>query len=81
MRIEFRPDDIWVEDGAWDEPDVRIEGRLPHIVQLTTASTVAGLPNPAVRSGRAALGGIARRRVRITGSRALGRRLLQLLRI
>ena len=40
---------------------------------------LAGVPNPARAHGRAALGRLRRRDVRIVGDRALGRKLLQLL--
>lgn len=79
IRLEFSDAGVLVEDGSWLAPDVVIEGRLPDIVHMTVASTVAGVPNPAVRGGRAAFGHITRRRVRIAGRRALGRRLLQLM--
>jgi hypothetical protein len=40
---------------------------------------VVGLPNPVARDGRAALARIADGRVRISGDRALARRLLAIL--
>jgi hypothetical protein len=39
----------------------------------------AGFPNPARVRGRAALARVARRHVRVTGDRALARKLLRLL--
>ena len=79
VRIAFEADEVVVEDGSWEMPDLVIAGRLPHIVHLTTTPTLAGVPNPARAHGRAALGRLRRRDVRIEGDRALGRKLLQLL--
>jgi hypothetical protein len=79
VRIAFEEDEVVVEDGIWEVPDLVIAGRLPHIVHLTTTPMVAGVPNPAHAHGRAALGRLRRRDVRIEGDRALGRKLLALL--
>ncbi len=79
VRISFGPGEITVEDGDLDEPDLAIEGSLPDIVHLATAPQVLGVPNPASVRGRTALGRVARRRVRISGDRALARGLLRLL--
>jgi hypothetical protein len=79
VRIAFESDEVVVEDGESASPDLVITGRLPHIVHLTTAPMVGGLPNPARRHGRAALGRLRRRDLRIEGDRALGRKLLRLL--
>ncbi len=78
-RLAFGPDEIRVEDGAWEDGDLVISGRLPHIVHLTTAPLVAGVPRPTDARGRAALGRVARRELRIDGDRGLARRLLRLL--
>lgn len=79
VRIAFASAEITVEDGAWEEADFRVSGRLPHIVHLTTTPKVAGMPNPARAHGRAALARLRRGEVRLTGDRALGRKLLRLL--
>jgi hypothetical protein len=79
VRITFAGAEITVEDGAWDDADFRVSGRLPHIVHLTTTPKVAGMPNPARAHGRAALARLSRGEVRLTGDRALGRKLLRLL--
>jgi hypothetical protein len=79
VRIAFEADEVVVEDGSWEMPDLVIAGRLPHIVHLTTTPMLAGVPNPARAHGRAALGRLRRRDVRIKGDRTLGRKLLQLL--
>ena len=79
VRIAFDAGEVLVEDGSWEAPDLVISGRLPHIVHLTTAPMLGGLPNPARRHGRMALGRLRRRDVRIEGDRTLGRQLLRLL--
>jgi ubiquinone biosynthesis protein UbiJ len=88
VRIAFTAQEILVEDGGGDEdpagagapePDLVVAGRLPDIIRLTTAPTVAGLPSPIDPRGRAVLGQLARGRVRVRGDRALGRRLLALM--
>lgn len=81
VRVAFTGHEVLVEDGTWDEPHLVVEGRLPDIVKLTTTRLVGGVPNPAARSGRAALAQLARQHVKITGSLTLGRQLLQLFRL
>ena len=81
VRLGFENGVVLVEDGAWDTPDLRISGRLPHVVALTVAPLVGGWPNPATMRGRSALAKVAGGAVRLEGDRALGRRLLQLLAI
>ena len=79
VRIAFHGAEITVEDGAWDEADFRVRGRLPHIVHLTTSPKVGGMPNPARAGGRTALARLRRGEIRLTGDRALGRKLMRLL--
>lgn len=79
VRLAFDDGEVTVEDGPCDQPDLVVSGRLPHVVALTTAPLVGGLPNPISRRGRVALARVADRRVRISGDRALGRKLLRLL--
>ena len=79
LRVRFRASSVTVEDGDLRRPDVAISGSLPDIVHFATAPHVRGVPNPAHERGRAALAGVARRRVRVSGDRALARRLLRLL--
>jgi hypothetical protein len=81
VRLVFEEGAVVVEDGACDEPDLRISGRLPHVVALTVAPLVGGVPNPATVRGRSALAKVAGGQVRVDGDRALGRRLLRLLAI
>ncbi len=81
VRLVFEEGAVVVEDGACDEPDLRISGRLPHVVALTVAPLVGGVPNPATVRGRSALAKVASGQVRVDGDRALGRRLLRLLAI
>lgn len=83
LRIAFRPRSVVVEDGDLRKPDLVIEGRLPDIVHFATVPTLGGrlhgVPDPRRPRGRAALGRLARGRVRMEGDRALARRLLRLL--
>jgi hypothetical protein len=81
VRLVFEDGVVVVEDGAWDTPDLRVSGRLPHVVALTVAPLVGGVPNPATVRGRSALAMVAGRQVRLEGDRALGRQLLRLLAI
>ena len=78
VRLVFEDGVVVVEDGAWDTPDLRVSGRLPHVVALTVAPLVGGVPNPATVRGRSALAKVAGRQVRLEGDRALGRQLLRL---
>jgi hypothetical protein len=81
VRVAFDDDGVLVEDGDWPEPDLVIAGPLTDVVRLTTTPLVGGMPNPVRAGGRAALAGLARGRVRISGDRTLGRRLLELLKL
>jgi hypothetical protein len=83
LRITFRPRSVVVEDGDSRKPDLLIEGSLPDIVHFATVPTLRGrlhgVPDPRQPRGRKALRRLADGRVRVTGDRVLGRRLLRLL--
>jgi hypothetical protein len=83
LRVSFRPRSVLVEDGDLRKPDLVISGRLPDIVHFATVPILGGrfhgLPDPRRQRGRAALGRLARRRVRVEGDNTLARRLLRLL--
>ena len=79
IRIAFEGEEVVVEDGSWESPDLVVAGRLPHVVHLTTTPMLGGVPNPVSRHGRAALARRSRGHVIVDGDRALGRRLLRLL--
>jgi hypothetical protein len=83
LRITFRPRSVVVEDGDSRRPDLVIEGSLPDIVHFATVPTLRGrlhgVPDPRQPRGRKALRRLANGRVRVTGDRILGRRLLRLL--
>ena len=81
VRVTFAPRSVTVEDGDLRRPDLAISGSLPDIVHFATAPHVRGVPNPARVRGRAALARVARRHVRLSGDRALARKLLRLLAI
>jgi len=83
LRIAFRPRIVVVEDGDLRKPDLVIAGRLPDIVHFATVPTLRGalhgVPDPRAARGRAALGRLARGRVRLDGDSKLARRVLRLL--
>jgi hypothetical protein len=76
VRVLFASPTVLVEDGPAAEPDLRISGELQDLVSLMVAPLVGGLPNPIDRRGRAALGMVALRRIRVEGKMALLRRFL-----
>jgi hypothetical protein len=83
LRIHFRPRSVVVEDGDSRAPDLVIEGSLPDIVHFATVPTLRGrlhgVPDPRRPRGRRALKRLADGRIKVTGDRVLGRRLLRLL--
>jgi hypothetical protein len=83
LRITFRPRSVVVEDGDARRPDLVIEGSLPDIVHFATVPTLRGrlhgVPDPRQPRGRKALRRLADGRVKVSGDRVLGRRLLRLL--
>lgn len=76
VRIMFGPEDVLVEDGPANAPDLRIEGQLADHIALMVAPVVGGLPSVFDARGRAALGMVVSRRVRIRGNLGLLRRFL-----
>ncbi len=76
VRIVFADEVVTVEDGPAENPDVRIDGRLGDHIALMVAPVVGGLPSVFDARGRAALGMVVSRRVRIQGSLGLLRRFL-----
>jgi hypothetical protein len=81
VRILFADDGVLVEDGLAKSPDLRISGTLPDLVSLMVAPLVRGLPNPIAARGRAALGLVALRRVRVEGPLGLMRQFLGVIQI
>lgn len=82
VRIRLRGiDGITVEDGAAAGADVRITGELPDVVALLVTPLLAGVPSPIDRRGRATLGRLAGRRIRLEGRIGLLRAFLALIRI
>jgi hypothetical protein len=81
VRIVFGEAGVLVEDGSSEAPDLRVSGSLPDLVSLMVAPTMAGLPNPMAAKGRAALGKVALRRVKVEGRLPLLRRFLGVIRI
>jgi hypothetical protein len=81
VRIVFEDGHVLIEDGPGQAPDLRISGELPDLISLMVAPLLGGVPTPVNARGRAALGKVARRRVRIDGGITLTRRFLQLIRV
>lgn len=81
VRIVFGDDSVLVEDGAAADADLRVSGTLPDLVSLMVAPVLGGVPNPLAAKGRAALGMVALRRVRVEGNLVLLRRFLGVIRI
>jgi hypothetical protein len=79
VRIVFEEPTVRVEDGPSSAPDLRISGALSDLVSLMVAPLLGGVPNPIDRRGRAAIGMVALRRVRVHGKPALLRRFLRLI--
>jgi hypothetical protein len=81
VRIVFGDERVLVEDGSASAPDLRVTGTLPDLVSLMIAPLVGGVPNPIAARGRAALGMVALRRVKIEGPMALMQRFLGVIQI
>jgi hypothetical protein len=80
VRIVFG-DVVVVEDGPAHDPALRISGALADLVALLVTPLVGGVPSPMNTRGRAALGMLASRRVRIQGSLGLMRSFLGVIRL
>jgi hypothetical protein len=81
VRIVFGADEVLVEDGACQSPDLRIRGALPDLISLLVAPLVRGWPNPINARGRAALQLVTSRRVRLEGRLSLMRQVLSVIRV
>ena len=81
VRIVFDEHRVLVEDGAAESPDLRVRGTLPDLIGLMVSPLVGGLPVPINARGRAAVGMMVQRRVRVEGRIALMRRLLAIIRV
>ena len=81
VRVLFADQQVLVEDGACESPDLRVEGALTDLISLLVAPAVGGVPTPLNSRGRAALGMLAQRRIRIQGRIGLMRRMLAIIRI
>jgi hypothetical protein len=81
VRIVFGEDGVLVEDGSAIDPDLRVRGRLGDLISLMAAPALRGVPVPIGARGRAALGTLVSRRVRIQGRTGLMRELLAVLRV
>lgn len=76
LRIER--DGVRVGDGDVPDAHLRIRSDSGRLLDLTTAPLRRGLPDPFRPEGRAILGGLLRRRIRIRGLLRHPRRLVRL---
>lgn len=76
VRISFGEQVVLVEDGPATSPALRIDGQLGDHIALMVVPVVGGVPSVFDARGRAALGMVVSRRVKIQGSIALLRRFL-----
>src|SRR5438309_1311369 len=81
VRIHFGEHEVLVEDGPGQRPDARIQGSLTDLIALMVSPAVGGVPLPVNSRGRAALGIMVSRRVKIEGSMTLVRRVLGVIRV
>jgi len=81
VRILFEAGAVLVEDGPAEDPALRISGALADLVALLVTPLVGGVPSPMNARGRAALGMLASRRVRIQGGLGLMRSFLGVIRL
>jgi hypothetical protein len=81
VRIVFSGEAVLVEDGPAQAPALCISGALPDLVALLVTPLVGGVPSPMNARGRAALGMLASRRVRIQGGLGLMRSFLGVIRL
>lgn len=81
VRIAFGEQVVLVEDGPGQAPALRISGALSDLVALLVAPLLGGVPSPMDARGRAALGMVASRRVRIEGGLGLMRGFLGVVRL
>jgi hypothetical protein len=81
VRVVFASSEVVVEDGPAEGPDLRVDGSLADLISLLVAPLMGGLPSPVRARGRAALGMVVFRRVRIQGKIGLMRRILAVVRV
>jgi hypothetical protein len=81
VRIVFGQDRVLVEDGPGEAPALRISGALADLVALMVTPVVGGVPSPMDARGRAALGMVVSRRVRVEGRLGVMRNFIGLIRL
>jgi hypothetical protein len=67
VTMDFLGGELTVRGGAQDKPDLTISTDSLALLELTSARLRLGLPDPAHASGRAVLGKLLSRRLKITG--------------
>ena len=65
VTVDIRDGHVSVRDGADPHPDVRVRATGMQLLELAGAPLRWGLPDPAAPQGRAVLGAIVRRDIRI----------------
>jgi len=77
VSIRFSPGRVQVRNGVVGRPTVRVESDSTTLVGLSGVPLRFGLPDAMTKEGRAVLGAVAKRRLRVRGlvtrPRALGR--------
>ena len=81
VRVCFAAEAVVVEDAPASAPDLRVRGELGDLIALLVAPAIGGVPLPFTPRGRAAIGMVASRRIRVRGRPRLLRRLLAVIRI
>jgi hypothetical protein len=81
VRVVFAGDEILVEDGRALDPELWISGSLPDLVALMAAPQMGGVPSPLNPRGRAALGMVAKGRIRVQGPISVMRSFLMVIRV
>jgi hypothetical protein len=67
VTMDFLGGELTVRGGAQGKPDLNISTDSLALLELTNAELRLGLPDPAHASGRAVLGKLFSRRLKITG--------------
>jgi hypothetical protein len=81
VAMRFEGGQIEVFDGEIEKPNLTVTAGLADVVLLTTAPLRMGMPSPVNARGRAVLQKMASGQIRLSGSLALARSMLELMRI
>ena len=67
VSIRLTPGRVQVRNGVVGRPEIRIEARSERLVALSSVPLRFGLPDVATKEGRAVIGDLVRRRLRVRG--------------